>query len=151
MSEVFSPGPIWPNSREGAIDITSPPFLPTSTGDSKEGCLPYHWIEMGELLIAACGDEIPNCAAVMGLLRDIREVRASKLRAGMRRIEGGGVVSLKGVGAMELYGERGFMVDVIGGLRLLGATRESARREKDDVEGTGGDGEEEDEDDDMAI
>lgn len=74
-------------------------------------------------------------SSIRGLLRDIREVRASKLRAGMKGLEGGGVVSLRGVGAMEVYSERSFVVGVIGGLRLLGASREVSRREAEEGDG----------------
>lgn len=47
----------------------------------------------------------------------------------MKGLEGGGVVSLRGVGAMEIYSERSFVVGVIGSLRILGASREVSRRE----------------------
>lgn len=57
----------------------------------------------------------------------------------MVALEGGGVVSLRGVGAMELSAERGFVVGVVGGLRRLGKSREEARRR--DGDGDGEDGE----------
>jgi GINS complex subunit 2 len=48
------------------------------------------------------------------------------------------VVSLRGVGAMEVCGERGFVVGVVGGLRVLGSSREGARREREGEDGGGG-------------
>lgn len=119
-----------------------------STGDSPEGHLPYHWLELGETLLAACGNEIADSTIISGLLRDLREVRASKLRAGMRGLDGEGIVSLRGVGAMELCGERGFMTSILQGLRTLGSTRETARREREaDGNGDAGDIDDDNEDD----
>ena len=63
----------------------------------------------------------------------------------MKGLEGGGVVSLRGVGAMEVAIERGFVTGVIGGLRKVGASREAGRREREEVGGGGEAGEEEDE------
>ncbi|KAI9745417.1 MAG: DNA replication protein psf2 [Claussenomyces sp. TS43310] len=145
-ADLLSPAPPWPSQasspRDGAI--VSPPFLHSSTGDADEGRLPYHWLEMGEILLSACSDDIPNSALVRGLLRDLREVRQSKLRAGMKALRGGGVLNLRGVGAMEIAGERGFVVGVMGGLRALGASKERERRDRE-AEG------DEDEDDDMDV
>lgn len=55
----------------------------------------------------------------------------AKMRASIRVLEGGGVSSLRGVGAMEVAEGRGFIVGVMDGLRLLGASREVARRERE--------------------
>jgi GINS complex subunit 2 len=123
--------------------VVSPPFIHSSTADSQEGYLPYHWLEMGELLLTACGDDIPNSSQVRGLLRDLREVRLSKLRNGIEHLQGGGVVNLMGVGAMEVATERGFVVGVVGGLRALGESREAKRRE-DEAEAAEGDGDDDD-------
>jgi GINS complex subunit 2 len=65
----------------------------------------------------------------------------------MKGLEGGGVVSLRGVGAMEVAVERGFVTNVIGGLRTIGSSREAGRREREgeDGGGRGGGGDEDDE------
>lgn len=63
----------------------------------------------------------------------------AKMRSSVRVLEGGGVTSLRGVGAMEVAEGRGFIVGVMGGLRKLGASREATRRERDD-EGSRGEG-----------
>ena len=108
---------------------------------------------MAELLLAHCPDSFPSSAdvnTIRSLLRDIREVRQSKLRAGMKGLEGGGVVSLRGVGAMEVAVERGFVVGVVGGLRAVGASREAARREREGEEGLD-DGRRGDEEDDEGM
>jgi len=76
------------------------------------------------------------------------------MRKSMGDLEGGGVVSLRGVGALEVAEERGFVTGVIGGLRKLGESRESARREREGEDGGGGGGglggvDDEDEDEEM--
>jgi len=119
----------------------------SSTGDTDEGYLPYHWVEMGEILLGSCAEDIPYASQVRGLLRDLREVRMSKLRAVTKGLEGGGVFSLRGVGAMEVCAERGFIVGVVDGLRLLGESKEEKRRE-DEANGEGEDDDDDDDDDD---
>ena len=130
--------------RASPTDSISPPFLPSSTADAPPNYLPYHWLELGEILLEACPDDIPDAGRVRGLLRDLREVRMAKMRGSVSAVEGGGVTSLKGVGAMEIAEGRGFIVGVMDGLRKLGASRETARREREE-EGEGGAGEDEDE------
>lgn len=84
---------------------------------------------------------MPNTSQLRTLLRDIREVRISKMRASVKDLAGGGVFSLKGVGAMEVCEGRGFIVGVMDGMRKIGASREAGRREREEEGGGGvGDG-----------
>ncbi|KAK7753649.1 DNA replication protein psf2 [Diatrype stigma] len=112
----------------------SPPFLPSNTQAAPGGYLPYHWLELGEALLAHAADDVPAAAEVRGLLRDLQEVRAAKLRAGAATAlsGGGGVVGLRGVGAMELAESRGFVLGVVDGVRRLGASAEASRREEEE-------------------
>lgn len=71
----------------------------------------------------------------------------AKMRASIKDLEGGGVSSLRGVGAMEVAEGRGFIVGVMDGLRKLGASREVSRRERDEL-GRDGEGSE---DEDMGF
>jgi len=73
----------------------------------------------------------------------LREVRMAKMRGSVSALEGGGVTSLKGVGAMEVSEGRGFIVGVMDGLRKLGASREAGRREREDEGGMDGNDEDE--------
>lgn len=68
----------------------------------------------------------------------------AKMRASVKMLGGGGVSSLKGVGAMEVSEGRQFIVGVMDGLRKLGQSREMTRREREeDEDGAGGDSEDE--------
>ncbi|KAH7391586.1 hypothetical protein BKA64DRAFT_677981 [Cadophora sp. MPI-SDFR-AT-0126] len=145
--QTFSPPPPHPyplTTRPLPTDSVSPPFLPSSTADSAPDYLPYHWLELGEILLDACSDDIPEPGRVRTLLRDLREVRMAKMRASVKVLEGGGVSSLRGVGAMEVAEGRGFIVGVMDGLRKLGASREIARREREEL-GDDGEGSEDEE------
>ena len=144
------PHPYPISTRPSSTDPISPPFLPSSTADAPAGYLPYHWLELGEILLEACPDDIPDSGRVRGLLRDLREVRMAKMRGSVSAVEGGGVTSLKGVGAMEVAEGRSFIVGVMDGLRKLGTSREVARREREEEEGGGGGGSE-GEDEDMGF
>lgn len=133
----------------GSGILLSPPFLPSCTANAPAGYLPYHWLEMAETLLAHAADDMPASAGeVRGLLRDLVEVRSAKLRGSTTQLEGfgGGVMNLRGVGAMELAENRGFVLGVVDGVRKLGASAEATRREEEE-EGSGrADDDESDED-----
>ncbi|KAH8162299.1 hypothetical protein CIB48_g5940 [Xylaria polymorpha] len=141
------------NSRDDDMEtkelILAPPFLPSCTQDAPSGYLPYHWLEIAETLLAHAADDIPNAPEVRALLRDLQEVRAAKMRGSTRNLEGGGgVLNLRGVGAMELAESRGFVLGVVDGVRKLGASIEAGRREEElEHSADGGD----DSDDDMEL
>lgn len=129
--------------------VLAPPFLPSCIAEAPAGYLPYHWFEMAETLLTHAGDDMPASAGeIRGLLRDLVEVRAAKMRSSTSQLEsfGGGVMNLRGVGAMELAENRGFVLGVVDGVRKLGASAEATRREEDEEGGGGVEDEESDED-----
>jgi len=69
------------------------------------------------------------------------------MRARVKQLEGGGALSLEGVGAMEVSEGRSFIVGVMDNLRRLGASREAVRRENQEEDGNDDD----DDDDDMEL
>ncbi|KAH0597190.1 hypothetical protein MHUMG1_04567 [Metarhizium humberi] len=122
------------NALSGKETILSPPFLPSCTADAPSGALPYHWFELAEMLLAHAGDDIASASEVRSLLRDLQEVRAAKMRSSTAQLESGvdGVMSLRGVGAMELAESRGFVTGVVEGVRTIGASAEAMRREEEE-------------------
>ncbi|TQS37033.1 hypothetical protein Golomagni_02507 [Golovinomyces magnicellulatus] len=139
---TFSPPPPHPYpiaTRPAITDHLSPPFLPSSTSNAPSEYLPYHWLEIGEILLEACSDDIPDAERVRGLLRDLREVRMAKMRNSVKNLETGGVSSLRGVGAMEIAEGRGFIVGVMDGLRKIGSSREIVGQEIEEEEDDFGD------------
>lgn len=109
----------------------SPPFLDNcSTTRAQADALPYHWLELGHLLLTHAGDDFEEADAVRRLVRDLREVRMSKLRKGFRVLGPGGGVKLNGAGGMEVAEVRGFVGGVVDGLRyvLLPHTRRGVWR-----------------------
>ncbi|KAF2085980.1 DNA replication complex GINS protein-like protein psf2 [Saccharata proteae CBS 121410] len=147
--EAFSPPPKLPASTS---DTRSPPFLPSSTADAPPDALPYHWLELGEMLLAAAADDFAEADQIRRLMRDLREVRMAKLRAGIDVLDGAAGVKLNGVGGMEVSEGRSFIGGVVDGLRKLGASREQARREREEELGGGAGGSYgADEDDDMEL
>jgi len=108
---------------------------------------------VAEALLAHAGDDMPVAAGeVRSLLRDLVEVRAAKMRSSTATLEmfGGGLMSLRGVGAMELAESRGFVLGVVDGVRKLGASAEATRREEEEMGGGGEDGDDES-DEDMGL
>ncbi|KAJ5974145.1 GINS complex subunit Psf2 subgroup [Penicillium waksmanii] len=125
---------------DGNRYYASPPFLPQNTAQA-EGfssrdppALPFHWVEMGNMMLESASDDLVEPDQIRRLLKDLREVRLAKMRAGTDVLDaaatGGGGVALTGVGAMEVGEERGFLTGVVDNLRKLGASKEQARREQ---------------------
>lgn len=104
---------------------------------------------MAEMLLAHAGDDIVSASEVRSLLRDLQEVRAAKMRSSTAQLENGvdGVMSLRGVGAMELAESRGFVTGVVDGVRKIGASGEASRREEEERAGV----DDEPSDDDMGL
>ena len=140
----FSPPPPLPPHTS-----TSPPFLPSATANAPPDALPYHWLELGEMLLEAASDDIPEPDTIRRLMRDLREVRMAKLRAGVEVLEGGREVNMNGVGGMEVAEGRAFIGGVVDGLRKIGASKEMSRREREAEERENRIVGDEDEDDEM--
>lgn len=111
---------------DGQRYYPSPPFLPQNTAQvtisSRDPpALPYHWVEVGNMLLDAASDDLVDPDQIRRLLKDLREVRMAKMRSGVDVLDaaatGGGGVALTGVGAMEVGEERGFLAGVVDGLR----------------------------------
>lgn len=83
--------------------------------------LPYHWLELGEMLLEAAPDDFEDADSVRKLLRGLREVRMAKLRRGVEVLDAGGGVQMNGVGGMEVAEGRSFVTGVIDGLRYVSA------------------------------
>ncbi|KAF4513183.1 hypothetical protein G6O67_000486 [Ophiocordyceps sinensis] len=132
--------------------VFSPPFLPSCTTGAPSGALPYHWLELAEMLLAHAADDVHSSSEVRSLLRDLQEVRAAKMRASTTQLETDvdGVMSLRGVGAMELAESRGFVTAVVEGVRKIGASAEAARRDEEE-ERRGQQSDDEQSDDDMGL
>lgn len=84
-------------------NTTSPPFVLSATADAPPDTLPYHWLEIGEMLLDAAADDIAEPDNIRRLMRDLREVRMAKMRAGVSVLEGGREVKMNGVGGYVLY------------------------------------------------
>lgn len=139
-------------SAEGKPLYVSEPFLSSCTATAPPTNLPYHWYEFSHLLLDAASDDLSNPDLISNLLRDIREVRQAKMRRGYQEItDGSEGVRLDGVGAMEVSESRGFIMGLMGGLRMVGGSREQARREAAEEERENrARREEDDEDEDMT-
>lgn len=103
------------------------------------------------MLLEAASDDIPEPDNVRRLMRDLREVRMAKMRAGVAVLEGGREVNMNGVGGMEVAEGRAFIGGVVDGLRKIGASKEMSRREREAEERENGIGGGEEDEDDMDI
>lgn len=75
------------------------------------------------MLLDAASDDLVDPNQTRRLLKELREVRMAKIRAGVDVLDaastGGGGVALTGVGAMEVGEGRGFVTGVVDGLRYV--------------------------------
>ena len=55
------------------------------------------------MLLDAAADDLPDSDHVRRLMRDLREVRMAKMRAGVSVLEGGREVKMNGVGGYVHY------------------------------------------------
>ncbi|PWY84682.1 GINS complex, PSF2 component [Aspergillus sclerotioniger CBS 115572] len=140
----------------------APPFLPQNAArdhipPGEPPALPFHWLEVGTMLLEAASDDLVEPDQTRRLLKELREVRMAKIRSGVDVLDaaamGGGGVALTGVGAMELGEERRFITGVVDGLRRIGASKEQARREEmaEEMANGGYDGTQDYEDDEMEF
>lgn len=78
---------------------------------------------MGNKLLDEASDDLVEPDQIRRLLKDLREVRMAKIRAGVDVLDAastaGGGVALTGVGAMEVGEARGFVAGVVDGLRYI--------------------------------
>jgi GINS complex subunit 2 len=146
---AFTQAPPLPRSSY-VNQVLAPPFVDNAVAEADDGHLPYHWLEIGEILLEAASDDLVDAGSVRRLMRDLREVRMAKMRAGVNVLEGTGILTLNGVGAMEVAEGRGFVSGVVDGLRKIGASREQAIKEREAEGLEGGNSELDDEDDYMG-
>ena len=71
------------------------------------------------MLLDAAADDIPDPDSARRLMRDLREVRMAKLRAGVSVLDGGREVKMTGFGGMEIAEGRAFIAGVVDGLRWV--------------------------------
>ncbi|QDS76644.1 DNA replication protein psf2 [Venturia effusa] len=144
-NQAFSPSPKPP---PGASTTTAP-FVDSSISTAPPNALPYHWQELGEILLQAAPDDFEDVDLVRRLMRDLREVRMAKIRKGVEVLDAGGGIKLNGVGGLEVCESRAFVSGVIDGLRRIASSKEQAKRDKDADDRENGYGGTQDDDDEM--
>ncbi|RDI82297.1 hypothetical protein Vi05172_g7739 [Venturia inaequalis] len=142
---AFSPPPKPPLGAS----TTTAPFLDSAISTAPPNALPYHWQELGEILLQAAPDDFEDVDQVRRLMRDLREVRMAKIRKGTEVLDAGGGIKFNGVGGLEVCESRAFISGVIDGLRRIASSKEQARRDKDAEDRENGYGATQDDDDEM--
>ncbi|KAG0372555.1 DNA replication protein psf2 [Mortierella sp. AD032] len=69
--------------------------------------LPYHYMEIAQILLENAMDDIPSADATRTLLKDLREARQSKARAGVDAL-GLTYIQMDNIGLMEINEIRPF-------------------------------------------
>lgn len=129
-----------PRPSSSIDTFVAPPFQLHSTANGPATWLPYHWLSLSTLLLSP-GTQInhPDAEAARRLVRDLREVRAAKVRVSVDVLEGVGGVRMDGIGALELGEGRLFLTEVVNGLRKIGGAREASWRDGGEADADGED------------
>ncbi|RKP07753.1 hypothetical protein THASP1DRAFT_16617 [Thamnocephalis sphaerospora] len=80
--------------------------------------LPPNYMEIGHMLLESAADDIPQASMVRRLLKDLREVRQAKARAGLAFINGKHLV-MDNIAWMELNEIRPFLTEAFLRMRQL--------------------------------
>ncbi|KAF9912838.1 DNA replication protein psf2 [Linnemannia zychae] len=75
--------------------------------DEKFSPLPYHYMEIAQILLENAMDDIPSADATRTLLKDLREARQSKAREGVEAL-GLNYIQMDNIGLMEINEIRPF-------------------------------------------
>jgi GINS complex subunit 2 len=97
--------------------------------------LPWHWMEISQSLLAVAGDDIPSPTSVVrSLLKDIREARQAKARAGLVELNESHM-QMDNLGAMEINEIRPFVGLVMDQMRRVRSlTEETGEENEDEIE-----------------
>ncbi|TPX34077.1 hypothetical protein SmJEL517_g03278 [Synchytrium microbalum] len=82
--------------------------------------LPFHFMEIAQLLLDCASDDIPRAELVKTLLKDLREIRQSKAHQGLKQL-GYDYLQMDNLGLMEINEIRPFFTKVFNQLRRLNA------------------------------
>ncbi|KAF9182601.1 DNA replication protein psf2 [Haplosporangium sp. Z 767] len=80
--------------------------------------LPYHYMELAQLLLENACDDIPSADAVRTLLKDLREARQSKARQGVAAL-GLTYLQMDNIGLMEINEIRPFFTKAFNEIQKL--------------------------------
>lgn len=93
--------------------------------------LPWHWMEIGQALLDGAPDDLASPAHVIrNLLRDIREVRQAKTRAGLNELDDSHL-QMDNLGLMEINEIRPFVSMVMDELRKIKAVTNDDQEEEE--------------------
>jgi len=76
--------------------------------------MPPHYLEIATILLRAAADDIPDVERVRTCLKDLEDVRQSKIRSGLQAIQPGiSHILMRNISSMELHPIRGFCVTTL--------------------------------------
>lgn len=88
--------------------------------EDKLQALPFHYLEIGTLLLQHGHEDVPSADKVRTLLHDIHDVRQNKLRRTLRQISAkSSVLKFSNIAAMELNAMRPLCVQAMDNFRVL--------------------------------
>ncbi|CAN6662042.1 DNA replication complex GINS protein Psf2p [Trichomonascus vanleenenianus] len=115
--------------KQGRVRIVQPDWLQESQlkkvydeevqNSDRFSPLPWHWMEVGEAILSDAADDLSTPAyTIRNLLRDIREIRQSKARAGVSMLNENHM-QMDNMGMMEINELRPFIAGVMDEMRKI--------------------------------
>eukprot|EP00465_Bigelowiella_longifila_P005778 CAMPEP_0185265292 /NCGR_PEP_ID=MMETSP1359-20130426/27043_1 /TAXON_ID=552665 /ORGANISM="Bigelowiella longifila, Strain CCMP242" /LENGTH=179 /DNA_ID=CAMNT_0027854483 /DNA_START=62 /DNA_END=601 /DNA_ORIENTATION=+ len=116
--------------KEGKCGIMPPEWMDLDNLQAKENEereqeenfteLPYHYEEIASLLLKTAQSDMKDSRKVKTILKNISDLRSSKIKQGLRTIKGKiDFIKLNNVAAMELYSMRGFSVKTLSAFKAI--------------------------------
>ncbi|CAO3698256.1 unnamed protein product [Rhizopus stolonifer] len=85
--------------------------------------LPFHYMELAQLLIDTASDDIPNVSQIRGLLKNLRETRQTKARLGLDYLDDK-YLGMNNLSLMEVNEIRPFFTKAFESMRRLNTNEE---------------------------
>ena len=96
--------------------------------------MPYHYLEISALLLAHAAEDVPDTERVRALIEDISNLRATKIRNGLKQLRTGlSSASLTHISAMELNNIRPLMSKALDRFKALGTEEVLPDEDEDDA------------------
>ncbi|KAI9247879.1 DNA replication complex GINS protein PSF2 [Sporodiniella umbellata] len=118
--------------RENKCNIVCPEWLTVESLKQRQeeeetnpefSKLPFHYMEIAQLLIDTAADDIPNVGQIRGLLKNLRETRQAKARLGLDYLDDK-YLGMNNLSLMEVNEIRPFFTKAFEGMRRLNTKNE---------------------------
>ncbi|KAI8805660.1 hypothetical protein BJ742DRAFT_819573 [Cladochytrium replicatum] len=104
-----------------------------TTEKNQFSALPFHYVEIAEILLDSASDDVPQAEEIRRLIKDLRELRYNKARDGLQHLDGS-YLQMDNLSLMEVNEIRPFFRTAFNKLRKIGTSDEEPLAEVEDID-----------------